>query len=127
MYIIYFLLYSIINYYTDLCFEYSDGFEFLWGSIVAASIVWILDIIIFRIAYDWTGVLSKLCDYGADERKTTHWKFRVVFSIPILIFSLTPFCSMIMTPIIHSSFILVSGYYNDVMKQIEDAITAPFI
>lgn len=127
MYIIYFLLYSIINYYTDLCFEYSDGFELLWGSIVAAFITWVIDIIIFRIAYDWTGVLSRLCDYGADERKSTHWKFRVVFSIPILIFSLSPFCSIIMTPIVHSSFIWVSEYCNDVMKQINDAIIESFI
>lgn len=126
MYIIYFLLYSIINYYTDLCFEYSDGFELLWGSIVAAFITWVIDIIIFRIAYDWTGVLSKLCDYGVDERKTTHWKCRVFFSILILIFSLTPLCSMIMTPIVHSSFIWVSEYCNDVMKQISDAMVESF-
>lgn len=126
MYIIYFFLYSIINYYTDFGFEYSDGFELLWGSVVVAFIIWVIDIIIFRIAYDWTGVLSKLCDYGTDERKTTHWKFRVVFSIPILIFSLTPFCSMIMTPIVHSSFILVSEYYNNIMKQIEDVIPSSF-
>lgn len=55
MCLIYFLLYSIISYKTDFGFEYTNGFELLWGSIVAAFITQLIDITIFKISYDWTG------------------------------------------------------------------------
>ena len=126
MYIIYFLLYGIINYMTDFGFSYSDEFELLWGSLIVALILQVVDSIIFRLAYDCTGFLSKLCNYNFDDRKIAHWKFRMFFSIPVLIFSLTPFCSMLMTPIVHGSFLCVLKYYNDIMKQIESAFLTLF-
>lgn len=126
MYAIYFLLYSLINYMTDFGFSYTNEFEFLLGSLIVAIILQAADLIIFRIAYDCTGFLNKLCNYNSDDRKIAHWKFRMFFSLPVLIFSLTPFCSMLMTPIVHGSFLCVLKYYNDIMKQIESAFLILF-
>ena len=118
MYIVYLLLYILISYKTDFGFKYTNGFELLWGSIIAALITTAMDAIIFRLSYRWTGFLSKLYDYNAHERKTAHWKFRMIFSIPVLLFALSPLCSMCMTPLIHCSYVWLSVQYNNIIKQI---------
>lgn len=127
MYLIYFLIYSIISYKTDFGFEYTNGFELLWGSIVAAFITQLIDITIFKISYDWTGFLSKILKYSGNERKTTHWKFRSLFSIPVLIFSLSPLCSMCMTPLIHFSYVWLREYFYETINQISEGIISAFM
>lgn len=127
MYIIYLLIYGIISFTTSFGFEYTNGFELLWGSCITAAITLIIDKIIFKFAYDWTKFFSNLCEYNTDDRKTTHWKFRVFFSIPVLIFSLTPLCSIVMTPLVHSSFVYVSGLYQNLLRQISDAMIASIV
>lgn len=124
MYIIYLLIYSVTNYKTNLAFEYANGFEFLWGSIVAALITLIIDILIFKFSYDWTGFLSKLCIFNSDERQKAHWKFRAILSTLVFLFSLTPLCSICMTPIVHTSYIWVSTAYYDIVNQIAKALTS---
>lgn len=123
MYVIYFILFGIISYKTNLGFEYTNGFELLWGSFVVVAVTWIIDTIIFKLAYDWTGFLSELLEYNVDDRKTTHWKFRALFSIPVLIFSLTPLCSVVMTPLVHSTYIWISGQCNNLLTQITDILS----
>lgn len=121
-YILYFLIYSLISYLTDLGFSYTNGFEFLWGSIVCALISGIIGNIIFRLSYDITGILSSICSYNYDERKTTHWKFRLIFSLPVFLFSVTPLCPMVMTPIVHITFIFVSEQCNSWVTQFSDKL-----
>ncbi len=117
-YLIYFVIYSLISYKTDLGFEYGNGFELLWGSIVTALISGIIGNLIFRLSYDWTGFLSALLQHSRAERRSVHWLFRLIFSIPVLIFSLSPLCPLLMTPLVHHSFVYVSGCYNRILNQL---------
>lgn len=117
-YIIYFLIYNFISYKTDFGFEYTNGFELLWGSILCAIITGIIGNIIFRLAYDCTGFFDKLCDYNTNERKTKHWKFRMLLSIPLLLFSLTPLCSMAMTPLVHNNYELLVKLYYEIINNL---------
>lgn len=121
------LIYYIVSCATEFGFEYSNGFELLWGSIVTAFITQLLDVAIFKISYKQTGFLSKILKYSGNERKTTHWKFRSLFSIPVLIFSLSPLCSMCMTPLIHFSYVWLREYFYETINQISEAIISTLI
>lgn len=121
------LIYYIVSCATEFGFEYSNGFELLWGSIVTAFITQLLDVAIFKISYKQTGFLSKILKYSGDERKTDHWKFRALFSIPVLIFSFSPLCSMCMTPLIHTSYVWLREYFYDTVNRISETIISSFM
>lgn len=123
MYIIYVLIFCVISYKTDFGFKYTNGFELLWGSIVVALITMIIDQMLFMIAFDWTGFLSKLLMFTSYDRKNAHWAFRACLSILVLIFSLTPLCSILITLLVHSSYLWVLNIYYNLLKQSTDAIT----
>lgn len=127
MYIIYMAIYFVVSGATEFGFEYSNGFELLWGTIVTALVTQIIDFFIFKIAYDWTDFLNRLFKYNVDERKTTHWKFRALFSIPVLIFSLSPLCSICMTPLVHTSYIWLREYFYETINRISETIISSFM
>ena len=126
-YIIYFSLYSFISYKTNFGFKYSDSFELLWGSIVAALISgWIANIV-FKLSYYLTGRFDVILDFNYDERKSAHWKFRFLFSFLVLIFTFTPFCNKIMTIIVHTSYIYITNFlinnWNQFIDRLVNSIT----
>lgn len=125
-YLIYFSLYSFMSYKTNFGFEYSNGFELLWGSLLSAFISGIIANIIFYISYDLTGWLSILCDCTKTERKSLHWKFRLVFSFFVFIFTVTPFCSMIMTPLVNITYTFFLAHYNNLIDDIKFQILDTF-
>ena len=125
-YIIYVLLFTIVNYKTNLGFDYNSGFELLWGSIIATLILKIIGDIIFRISYKMTGDISKTFKHNKENRRSLHWKFRLILSLLVLIFSLTPLCSLIISPLVHNSYEYITklliGYYNYFEEQLVNAI-----
>lgn len=122
-YLIYFSLYSLISYKTSFGFEYSDYVELICGSIAAALISGLIANIVFKISYNLTGFFSALLDFNSDERRSAHWFFRLLFSIPVLIFTLMPLCSMVITPIAHITSVFVKNYGLNLKDQIIDTLT----
>ncbi len=124
-YIIYFLIYSFISYKTDYGFEYSTGFEYAWGFLLCSVISTVIDNIIYRLSYSWTGFFSDLCGYTSEERRKTHWKIRSLFAFIVLVITLTPLCSIVLTPVVHSSYILISDYCHTFFNRIINILLVP--
>lgn len=121
-YIIYMFLYSYVSYKTDFGFEYTNGYELLWGSIVAALISGWFANILFKLCYYLTGRFSMLLDFNSEERRSVHWKFRFFFSFLVLMFTYTPLCNMIMTLIVHASYTYIANFLTNSWNQYIDTL-----
>lgn len=92
--------YVYLGYKINLEYRYNDGLEFLFGIAVTIILMNILDWLFFVIAYKLTGFFSRSCGYDSSDRKLLHWLIRVILYITVYIISLTPLCSIILTPVV---------------------------
>ena len=70
------------------------------GILVTTILMNILDNIFCEIAYRTTGFLSRSCGYNSSDRKMVHWFIRVILYIVVYVISITPLCSIILTPVV---------------------------
>lgn len=127
LYIFYFTLYSIISHTTDYGFDYNNAFELMWGSALVALISSIIENIIFKISYKLTGSTSILLSHNKEERRVTHWIFRTILASLVLLISITPLCSKILTPLVHSTYEILSSYFHKLLNEISESIINAFI
>lgn len=92
--------YAYLGYKINLEYMYNDGMEFLIGILVTTILMNILDWVFFVIAYNLTGYFSRSCGYDASDRKMVHWLIRVILYIAVYIISVTPLCSILLTPVV---------------------------
>ena len=94
------LAYAYLGYKINLEYKYNDRLEFLIGILVTTILMNILDNIFCEIAYRTTGFLSRSCGYNSSDRKMVHWFIRVILYIVVYVISITPLCSIILTPVV---------------------------
>lgn len=94
------IAYAFLGYKINLNYKYNDDMEFLTGILVTTILMNILDWLFFVIAYKLTGFFSRCCGYDSSDRKGVHWLIRVILYIVVYIISITPLCSIILTPVV---------------------------
>lgn len=121
------LAYAYLGCKINLEYKYSDVWEFLCGIIVTTILMNILDYTFYKIAYSITKTFSIICDYDSSDRKLIHWRIRVLLYIIVYIISITPLCSIILTPIIQyltkESMQWFNGRITDFSNALKDSIT----
>ncbi len=70
------------------------------STLVTTILMNILDNIFCEIVYRTTGFLSRICGYDGSDRKMVHWFIRVILYIVVYVISITPLCSIILTPVV---------------------------
>ena len=106
MYWIYMLIYYILNYNTDFSYSTQNGIEYLIGACLVALLSQLIELIIYRMAYKFTGQLYDTeVISGEYEGKTVHWFVRAFLMMIIFLFSLSPLPEMIINPLTHNVYL----------------------
>ncbi len=97
-------IYAVLSLKINLEFYYDDVWHLIVGTIVTTVILKIIDIIIFKLAFNLAGDIKRSFALDGSETKTAHWFFRALFVCMVYIFSLTPACKIIITPIVNCAY-----------------------
>lgn len=115
--------YAYLGYKINLSYEYSSSFEFIIGIAVTTLLMNILDHFFTLIAYDFVGHLSKKERYDKSKRKVAHWFIRVILYIIVYIISMTPLCSILITPLVQFCTKKFMEYGNNFLNCISNELT----
>lgn len=114
--------YLYLGYKITLTYEYEDGFELFVGMIVTDILMNVLGWSFYLIAYKITGAISVIADYDGSKRKVMHWTIRIVLYVIIYLLSMTPLCSMILTPIVHDCTQMILEWINGKSTEVSERI-----
>lgn len=115
---LFYLAANFIMTFIELPFNYTNGFELLFGYIITSSILSILNYAFYKIAYSCVGWYAAITDANYEEKSCLHWVIRFIFAILLYIFTYIPFISKILTYITHFFYQIVINKYNESMQRI---------
>ena len=125
MYLVYVLFYLVINQITDFSYNYNNGFEYLIGAFVVALVMYLIEKLIYKVAYDYTGVLYKISIIdGSYEGKNVHWFIRAILMAIVFLISLTPIPSMLITPISHDIYLYLQEQLTITSNELTEIFTS---
>ncbi len=113
------LFYIYLGYKINLSYEYKDGFEFLVGIFVTTVIMNLLDWGAYLIAYSAVGRLSI---HDSAEMKVMHWIIRIGLYGILYLISITPLCSIIITPIVKDCTRIVMEWIEGTTNEMSNGI-----
>ncbi len=113
----YYFMTNLILFHTTLPFSWKNGFEYLWGCILTAFIMKIVESIICKLSYFFTGNVGAIIDATSKEMREIHWKIRFFLTFLFLIITFIPITKMFITSVVYNSYqqltkILYSGITN---------------
>lgn len=120
------IVFVLINNTINLSFEYRDGFEYLTGTIISSIILMVIDFLIFKIAWKLTRNWIIITEANSSESSHFHWICRCILAIALFAFSFTPFCSLLLTPIVHRVHDIVCFYFLYIIDRINVIIQDAF-
>lgn len=125
MYLVYVLFYLVINQITDFSYNYNNGFEYLIGASIVALVMCLIEKLIYKVAYDYTGVLYKISIIdGSYEGKNAHWFIRAILMSIVFLISLTPIPSMLITPISHDIYLFLQEQLTTTSNELTEIFTS---
>lgn len=86
---------------TSLNFNPTSNLEFFFGTIIAALIFSIIESCFSFISYRCTNFLKVISSASKYEEDCIYWIIRSILTLSLCIFSFTPICPLVMTPIVH--------------------------
>lgn len=106
------ILYAYVGYKINLQYNYTNVCELLVGVAVTTIIMSILEFIFSRIAYKLTGSVSRNCGLDSSERTLIHWTVRILLLVSVYIISITPLCSILITPLVQNCTKSILNWYK---------------
>ena len=117
----YYSAFIIINYCTTMPFEFQNGYEQLIGLIISTGFLYVLNQIIFIIAFKITGILSD--NDLSEDNSTTHWVIRCILALFLFGLCSTPLFSFIITPLIPLCYNLINSIIDRISNSISESFT----
>lgn len=114
--------YAYLGYKINLEYKYNDGLEFFIGILVTTVLMNILDNLFYVIAYRATGFFSRSYGYDSLDRKMVLWFVRVILYIVVYIISVTPLCSIILTPVVQYFTMKFIEWFNKSTTDFSNAL-----
>lgn len=127
MWQIFYSLYTLLSFYINFNFEYSNGFELLVGTLITAIVLCVIDALIYRCAFNLTGTIRAIIDSDKNEMRLIHWFIRSLLFLIVFMISLTPLPSYFLSPIIHSAYNYLTNWFTLKIQSISDAIIGNLI
>lgn len=125
LYLVYVLFYLVINQITDFSYNYNNGFEYLIGASIVALVMCLIEKLIYKVAYDYTGVLYKISIIdGSYEGKNAHRFIRAILMAIVFLISLTPIPSMLITPISHDIYLFLQEQLTTTSNELTEIFTS---
>ena len=119
---VFWTIYAALSLKINLEFYYDDIWHLIIGTIVTTIILKFIDTIIFKCAFSLAGAIKHSMALDSGETKTVHWFLRALFVFMVYIFSLTPACKIIITPIVNCTY----NYVEEKYKMAETNIISVF-
>lgn len=120
----FFAIYAYLSLIVNLRFDYDDGLHLIVGTIVTTIILNIIDILVFKLAFDIAGSIKHNFYLDGGETKTVHWFFRALFVLIVYLFSLTPVCKVVVTPVVNKAYDYAEAKYKkcetDIVNTFQD-------
>lgn len=119
LYFVYMLIYYVLNYNTNFSYSSQNGIEYLIGVCLVALLSQLTELLIYRVAYKFTGLLYYTATIsGEHEGKTVHWFVRAFLMLLIFLFSLSPLPEMIISPLSHNIYL----YFEEQVQLFSNSI-----
>lgn len=116
------IAYVAISGYMNWRFDYADPLEYLVGTMVVAMVGIFIDTFILKKAWRWTGSLKRMDFIGKDQMSDTHWFLRTMLLGIFIIISITPLGKILINPLTHYFYALISGILTDMYKSVFDVL-----
>lgn len=108
----YYFMTNLIMLHITLPFSWDNGFEYLWGCILTSFIMKIIETIIFKLSYRFTGNIGAIIDATSEEMRKIHWRIRFILTLLLLLITIIPISKMFITAIVHTSYQRLTKFLN---------------
>ena len=112
---------SFIMTFINLPFDYTNGFELLWGNILTSIFLSIINFAFYKIAYFYVGWYAVLTEADYAEKSLIHWFIRFILAISLYALTYVPIISNLLTGIIHASYSFLLNKYHEYIHSILEA------
>lgn len=123
----YYFLTNLIMLHITLPFCWENGFEYLWGCILTSFIMKIVEKIIFKLSYSFTGNIGIIIDAPSDEMRRIHWKIRLILTALLFIITLIPISKILITYIVHFTYQQLTKLFSSFITDISNNLINAFL
>ena len=84
LYFVYMLIYYVLNYNTNFSYSSQNGIEYLIGACLVSLLSQLTELLIYRVAYKFTGLLYYTATISGEHEGKTVKKIPVLGDLPVV-------------------------------------------